>query len=231
MSKNQFRVEYQPHICLRTGKIGGFEALVRWEHPTSGRRCPNEFIPIAEETGLILPLGYWVLKTACRQQKEWQATLPNPPAIISVNLSVKQLIQPDVAQRVAEILQQVDLAPHHLRLEITEGVLIENLKDVMGRLNQLSALGIQLAIDDFGTGYSSLARLRTFNFDVLKIDRLFVREISSIEAKTAIIKAIIELGHSLNIRINAEGIEYEHQLTTLKALGCDEGQGFFLPGR
>ncbi len=224
MIENQLLVEYQPHVCLKSGKISGFEALVRWHHPHKGRIGPNDFIPIAEDTGLILPLGYWVLKTACYQAKVWQGKYPT--LVMSVNLSGKQLFQPNVAERVAQILEQTGLSPQTLRLEITESVLMQNFAEAAQKLKQLSATGVQLAIDDFGTGYSSLGRLRNFSADILKIDRVFIRDMHSAKEGTEIVQAIIALGHGLHMRINAEGIENECQLANLRKIGCDEGQGF-----
>ncbi len=224
MIENQLRVEYQPHVCLKSGKISGFEALARWHHPQKGRIGPSDFIPIAEDTGLILPLGYWVLKTACCQLKAWQSG--HPALVMSVNFSGRQLFQPDVAQRVAQVLEQSDLSPQSLRLEITESVLMQDFAEAARKLKQLSSIGIQLAVDDFGTGYSSLGRLRNFNVDVLKIDRFFIRDMYSAEEGREIVQAIIALGHGLQMRINAEGIEEECQLTNLRKMGCDEGQGF-----
>ncbi|EDX85666.1 cyclic diguanylate phosphodiesterase (EAL) domain, putative [Synechococcus sp. PCC 7335] len=227
MANPPFIVEYQPHLCFSTGYLSGFEALVRWEHPTHGRISPANFIPIAEETGLIIPLGAWVLKTACCQLKSWQDTFPRfkSPLIIAVNFSGKQLLQPNIVGEVAHILKKTGLAASCLRLEITESVLINNLTVAKTRLKELSQLGIQLAIDDFGTGYSSLARLREFEVDVLKIDQSFIHQMQALDENTEFIKAIIELGHSLNMSINAEGIETPSQLSNLKKLGCDEGQG------
>lgn len=227
MGNSQFQVEYQPHVSLATGKISGFEALVRWYHPTRGRIGPNDFIPIAEDAGLILPLGHWVLKTACRQLKAWQHNGQCESLVMSVNLSGKQLFQPDIARQVDQVLQQIDLNPQNLRLEITESILIKDFIEAAKRLQQLSALGIQLAIDDFGTGYSSLGRLRQFSVDVLKIDRGFIHEMGPLGKDPEIVQAIIALGHGLDMRVNAEGIENESQLHNLRAMGCDEGQGFF----
>lgn len=227
MSEKQFRVEYQPYLSLDTDKICGFEALLRWHHPTEGKISPNEFIPIAEDIGTIVPLGYWVLNTACHQLKVWQNIKQDSSLSISVNLSGKQLFQPDLVERISEILQRADLVPSSLRLEITESVLIENLSEASIRLKQISALGVELAIDDFGTGYSSLDRLRSFTVNVLKIDRVFIREMGASGEKTEIVRAIIALGHSLGMKINAEGIETVGQLANLRSMGCDEGQGFF----
>ncbi len=224
MIENQLRVEYQPHICLKSGKIIGFEALARWHHPQRGRISPNIFIPIAEDTGLILPLGYWVLKTACCQLKTWQSS--HPALIISVNLSGRQLFQPNVAERIAQILEQSDLPPQSLRLEITESVLMQNFAEASQKLKQLSLMGVQMAIDDFGTGYSSLGRLCNFNADILKIDQMFIRDMYSAAGGMAIVQAIIALGHGLKMRVNAEGIEEDCQLANLRKMGCDEGQGF-----
>lgn len=229
MGSNQFQVEYQPYISLATGRISGFEALVRWYHPTRGRIGPHDFIPIAEDAELILPLGFWVLKTACRQLKTWQHSGQCESLIMSVNLSGKQLFQPDIARRVDQVLRQVDLNPQNLRLEITESILIQDFAEAAKRLHQISVLGVQLAIDDFGTGYSSLGRLRQFSVDVLKIDRGFIREMGPLGKSPEIVQAIIALGHGLSMQVNAEGIENERQLHSLRKMGCDEGQGFFLP--
>ena len=223
MTENQLRVEYQPHVCLKSGKITGFEALVRWHHPHRGIIGPSDFIPIAEDTGLILPLGDWVLKTACRQLKTWQSSYPS--LVMSVNLSGRQLFQPDVAERVAQILQQTHLSPQALRLEITESVLMQNFAEAAQRLKQLSSMGVQLAIDDFGTGYSSLGRLRSFSADILKIDQIFIRDMYSATEGKEIVQAVIALGHGLKMRVIAEGIEEEYQLESLRKMGCDEGQG------
>ncbi len=226
MTENQLRVEYQPHICLKTGRVAGFEALIRWHHPVKGRIGPNEFIPIAEDTGLILPLGYWVLKTACYQLKDWRSRRENTALVMSVNLSGRQLFQPDIVGRVAKVLKQTALPPESLRLEITESVLSQDFLESAGTLSQLSRLGVQLAIDDFGTGYSSLGRLRNFSVDILKIDRVFIRDMKLAAEGAEMVQAIIDLGHALHMRINAEGIENEWQLASLRKMGCDEGQGF-----
>lgn len=227
MSENQFGVEYQPYVSLDTGKICGFEALLRWYHPTEGRISPNEFIPIAEDIGAIVPLGYWVLNTACHQLKVWQNLKPNASLSISVNLSGRQLFQPDLVEQISQTLQRVDLPANSLRLEITESVLIENFPEAAMRLKQLGDLGVELAIDDFGTGYSSLDRLRSFNVSVLKIDRVFIRQMGLLGERSEILRAIVALGHSLKMKINAEGIETAGQLANLRSMGCNEGQGFF----
>lgn len=227
MANSPFVVEYQPHFCFHSGFLSGFEALIRWNHPIRGRIPPAEFIPIAEDTGLIIPLGYWVLKKACCQLKSWQDTFHplTVPLKIAVNLSGKQLLQPDIVDQVVLTLEETGLVASCLRLEITESVLIDNLVVAKARLKELSELGVQLAIDDFGTGYSSLARLREFRVDVLKIDRSFIHQMQAADGNTEIVKAIIELGHSLNMSVNAEGIEAPYQLSNLKNLGCNEGQG------
>ena len=226
MTEKQLCVEYQPHVCLETGSVAGFEALVRWHHPTRGRIGPDDFIPIAEDTGLIISLGDWVLKTACSQMKAWQNNGQNSNLVMSVNLSGRQLFQPDIAERIAQTLEETSLPPESLRLEITESVLIQDYLEAAEKLRQLSALGIKLAVDDFGTGYSTLGRLRNFNVDVLKIDRVFIHDMKLATEGTEIVQAIIALGHGLQMKVNAEGIESDCQLAKLRKMGCDEGQGF-----
>ena len=221
----ELELYYQPIISLTTGTITGFEALLRWQHPTRGFISPNEFIPVAEDTGMIMSIGRWVLREACRQMCAWQAAFPQS-LTIAVNISGQQFIQPDLVEQIEQILQITGFDGNRLKLEITESVLITNAQEVALILEQLKALGVKFAIDDFGTGYSSLSRLYELRVDTLKIDRSFIERMDLSEG-TEIVQAIIALAHSLNIQVTAEGVETEAQLATLKSLGCDEGQGYF----
>ena len=223
LARQEFLLYYQPIVCLETGRINGFEALVRWEHPQRGMISPAEFIPLAEETGLIKPLGAWVLQEAVAQLKSWQQEFPiNPPLTISVNLSSLQLSQPDLVEQVKQILQENPVIFRTLRLEITESTIMENQETAAATLRELKDLGIELYIDDFGTGYSSLSRLHELPIDVMKIDRSFVSQ-----KKWDIIWAIMILASSLGLEVIAEGIETEAEIASLKNLGCNLGQGYF----
>ncbi len=218
---------YQPIMDLTTGRIAGVEALIRWQHPDGSLVSPAKFIPVAEETGLILPIGAWVLETACSQMREWQLLHPeHPPLSVSVNLSARQFQHPSLAQDVARILQQTGLPVSSLKLEITESILMENGASTLAILKELKALGVGLAIDDFGTGYSSLAYLRRFPIDVIKIDRSFVDRLAHDADDTAIVRAIITLAKTMNLTVTGEGIETPEQLSMLQLLGCDHGQGY-----
>ncbi len=228
IDRQEFRVHYQPIVLLATGKIVGFEALVRWEHPTRGLISPDEFIPIAEETGLILPLGQWVLQIACHQMRQWQNQFPlSPQLTISVNLSAKQFTQPNLCQQIAQILLETNLDASSLRLEITESILMDKAESVTTVMLQLKSLGVSLYLDDFGTGYSSLSYLHRFPIDTLKIDRSFVSRMGFGNDNSAIVRAITTLAQSLNMNVIAEGIETAEQLIQLRALQCKYGQGYF----
>ena len=228
IEREEFAVYYQPITSLSTGKISGFEALARWHHPERGFVSPGEFIPIAEETDLIIPLGNWLLEEACRQLRTWQIQYPkHPPFKISVNLSGKQLRESNLIEQIDRILAKTQLSPLSLKLEITESILMENLEAVTQTLLKLRERKIQLSIDDFGTGYSSLSYLHRFPVDTLKIDRSFVNEIRSGTENSAIVKAIVTLAHMLNMDVIAEGIETTAQLDQLKLLKCEHGQGYF----
>lgn len=221
---DEFCVFYQPKLDLHTGRICGVEALVRWYHPQLGLISPVQFIPIAEETGLILPLGEWVLYTACQQNKKWQEA-GFTPIRISVNLSARQL-HVNLIATIERILEETNLEPWWLELEITEGVLMNNVEEVISVLRQLQAKGVTIAIDDFGTGYSSLSYLKRFPVDVIKIDQSFIRHLSEEREDISIVRAIITLCHSLNLRVVAEGVETEDQWQLLKKLRCNEIQGY-----
>jgi diguanylate cyclase (GGDEF)-like protein len=226
VEQKEFCVYYQPIIALETKHLAGFEALVRWNHPRRGIVSPADFIPVAEETGLIVPIGHWVLVEACRQVREWQLASPSHRALsLSVNLSGRQVAQPDLVDQIKEALEQSQLNPHHLKLEITESVVMENAEAAAQTFKQLRALGVQLSIDDFGTGYSSLSYLHRFPLNYLKIDRSFVDRMTT-DGDDAIVRTIATLARNLGMEVIAEGIETDEQYTRLKALGCEYGQGF-----
>ncbi|HEU4844668.1 MAG TPA: EAL domain-containing protein, partial [Burkholderiaceae bacterium] len=224
---NQLEVYYQPQSSFATGQIVAMEALVRWHHPTRGMVSPAEFIPLAEETGIIIALGDWVLRTACAQLKAWHNE-GLPPLRVAVNLSVRQLLQKDFSRTVEAVLADTGLAPHLLELEITESTLMENAQDTLTALHRLRSLGVRLSIDDFGTGYSSLSYLKRFPVDIIKIDRSFVRDVPQDADDAAIVTAIIALAHSLRLEVVAEGVETMAQLHFLQARHCDLLQGYHL---
>ena len=219
----EFLLHYQPVFDAQSRRLLGFEALLRWSHPERGPVSPAEFVPLLEETGLILPVGAWVLRTACREAACW----PDPIGV-AVNLSPVQFRRGEVLSAVRAALAESGLPPRRLTLEITEGLLLEHTDEVLDMLEQLHDLGVGIALDDFGSGYSSLAYLWRFRFDTLKIDRAFVKEVRRDGKAAAIIESIIGLGHSLDLRITAEGVETEEQLAALSGVGCDEVQGFLL---
>ncbi|MBD2447609.1 EAL domain-containing protein [Nostoc sp. FACHB-152] len=228
IERQEFRVYYQPVVSLTSGLIVGFEALVRWQHPERGLISPTKFIPLAEETGLIVEIGYWVLNEACRQMQTWRRSdCSNSLEKISVNLSVKQFSLPDLTERIGQILDSTGLESSRLVLEITESAIIENSDDATSTLTKLRDLGIELAIDDFGTGYSSLGRLYTLPISVLKIDQSFVKPMNTDKRNLDIIEIIITLAHKLGMYVNAEGVETQEQLELLTRLNCEYGQGYF----
>jgi diguanylate cyclase (GGDEF)-like protein/PAS domain S-box-containing protein len=228
IAKDELRVHYQPIVSMASAHVGEMEALVRWQHPTQGLLPPANFIAIAEESGLIVPLGQWVLQEACRQVAAWHAEFPtDPPLMLSVNLSPRQFQSSNLVEEVARTLRETKLQPGSLKLEITEGVIMRDVEATIGTLSQLKELGIKIAIDDFGTGYSSLAYLKRLPLDVLKIDRSFVAGLGHDQEDTAIIRAIISLAKSLDLAITGEGIETREQAALLGAWGCDCGQGFY----
>ncbi|MBE9228305.1 EAL domain-containing protein [Phormidium sp. LEGE 05292] len=228
LKHQQFMLYYQPIFSLITLKLEGFEALVRWKHPQKGLISPEKFIPIAEETGLIIPLGEWILSEACRQIKAWQEHFENAVSFrMSVNVSGRQLQESNCVEKVDEILAATGLPAKSLKLEITESLLMENKASFSDFLTQMKQRGIELSIDDFGTGYSSLSYLHRLPFNSVKIDRSFITNISTEEDSVNIVRAIITLAHQLNINVIAEGIETEQQCRKLQELGCEFGQGYF----
>ncbi len=219
-------LHYQPRAAMGDGRLAGAEALVRWQHPTRGLVAPGEFIALAESSGLIVPLGAWVIREVCRQQRAWrEAGLPMLP--VSVNLSPRQFREDGLVEHIEVALQENDVPPGLLGLEITESCVMDNIDDAVAKLDELRAIGIKLSLDDFGTGHSSLARLRELPVDCLKIDRSFVRQLGSEQADEAICRSIIDLGHNLNMHIVAEGVETLLQREWLRAHHCDEIQGYF----
>ncbi|HMI53007.1 MAG TPA: EAL domain-containing protein, partial [Candidatus Saccharimonadales bacterium] len=225
LERDEFLLHYQPKVNLVTGEITGVEALIRWQHPDHGLIAPAQFVPIAEDCGLILPIGRWVLREACRQAFEWQAA-GLPFKRISVNVSASEFRDKAFVEHVATILEETGLDPHCLDLELTEGVLMANAEATGAVLYALKALGVYLAVDDFGTGYSSLSYLRQFPIDVLKIDQSFVHQITADPDDSTIVSAIIDMGRNLKQRVIAEGIETYAQLAFLQARHCAEGQGY-----
>ena len=225
LERGEFALHYQPQVSAETGQLTGMEALVRWQHPEWGLVSPAEFIPVAEETGLIVPLGEWVLRAACAQSKRWHdagvASLR-----VAVNLSARQFEQPDLTEMVARVLAETGLKPNCLEVELTESSVMKNADASAALLGELKGSGIHISIDDFGTGYSSLSYLRRFPLDKLKVDQSFVRGMLSNQGDAAIVRAVITLAHSLKLKVVAEGVETKEQLAFLHLLKCDEMQGY-----
>lgn len=226
LAQGQFCLHYQPKVELRNNEVVGIEALVRWEHPDLGLVSSGEFVPVAEETGLIIPLSEWILSEACRQVIAWQAQ--GLPALrVAVNLSAAQFNQPNLAALMADILKKSGIDPQLLEIEITESVLMQQGEATLRTLHELRQLGLSISIDDFGTGYSSLAYLKRFPVSALKIDQSFVRDVTDDPGDAAIVRAIVRLAHDLGLKAIAEGVEQESQLHFLRGLGCDEVQGYY----
>ena len=224
----ELEIHYQPMVSLTTGKVTGMEALVRWEHPKHGLMSPQEFVPIAEETGLIVPLGRWVLKEASRRASQWIKDDPsNSSMILSVNISMKQFKDPQLVEDLGSLFQEANLKASNLQLEVTESIVADDLEHTNGLLQELKRTGVKLAIDDFGTGYSSLATLGCFPLDTLKIDKRFVSEMEEDAQNQAIVQLIIDLAHLLKMQAIAEGVETAQQLVMLTNMGCDQAQGFY----
>ena len=225
LARCEFVLLYQPQVDLRSGRVFGVEALMRWKHPTHGIMPPAAFIPTAEETGLIVPMGDWALHEACRQNKAWQdAGLPF--MTVSVNVSARQFKEKTLIARVVDALGDSGLQPRYLELELTESLIMQDVEQAVATMRSLQLLGVQLSIDDFGTGYSSLSALKTFPVARLKIDRSFIKDLPSNENDRAVASAVISLGQKLNLRVIAEGVETEDQIAFLRQHDCDEMQGF-----
>jgi predicted signal transduction protein with EAL and GGDEF domain len=228
LEREEFRAHYQPIVSLGDGRITGFEALMRWQRPEFGLVMPSGFISVTEDTGLILGMGNWVLREACRQLRVWNRQFPsNRSFTVAVNVSARQFVQPDLVGQIAQILYESGVAPFNLRLELTESVTMEDEERAVRIFAELKTLGVRLCMDDFGTGYSSLSYLRRFSLDVLKIDRSFVSDMVSNTESREIVKTILRLGVNLGLEVIAEGVETAEQVSLLQSLGCEYAQGYF----
>jgi EAL domain-containing protein (putative c-di-GMP-specific phosphodiesterase class I) len=225
LAREQFVLHYQPQFDLATGRLTGVEALVRWNHPEMGMVPPAEFIPMAEETGLIVPVGEWILRTACAQARAWQSA-GFPPLRMAVNISPRQFRHPRLAERIRSILAETALDAGLLELELTESMIMHDVEEAIRTMHELTTLGIALVIDDFGTGYSSLHYLRSFPIRKLKIDREFVRDVTTNANDAAIASAVIALARTMSLEVVAEGIETREQLAFLREKECQAGQGY-----
>ncbi|MDT8388090.1 MAG: GGDEF domain-containing phosphodiesterase [Thiogranum sp.] len=225
LERGELELVYQPQVALSSGSIIGAEALLRWNHPVMGLLPPSKFIPLAEESGLIIPIGEWILRQACFQAQAWNRGAASPIRI-AVNLSARQFISKDIIRTIAETLEQSGLPPQYLEVEVTESLAMDDVPHSIDQLRELKALGVGIALDDFGTGYSSLAYLRQFPLERLKIDRSFVSNVERESGDAILVRSIIELGHSLGMQVIAEGIESQGQYAFLREAGCDEAQGF-----
>jgi EAL domain-containing protein (putative c-di-GMP-specific phosphodiesterase class I) len=227
LERGELRLFYQPIVRLQTGEIDAVEALLRWESPERGLVPVSEFLSVAEDSGLIVPIGEWVIAEACRQLKAWDDDLcPRRPLALNVNVSGREFIQPDLLQCVREALEETGLDPARLRIEITESVIMDDAMAAQATLERLRELGVKLHMDDFGTGYSSMSHLRDFRLDALKIDRSFVGHIGPGGEHAEIVRTIVALGHNLGLEVVAEGVETAEQALLLRSLGCEYGQGF-----
>jgi EAL domain-containing protein (putative c-di-GMP-specific phosphodiesterase class I) len=227
LEREEFRVYYQPIVALENGQLAGFEALVRWQHPERGFINPGDFIPLAEDTGLIVPLGQWILQQACQQICKWQWQSPaNRLLFMSVNVSGKQVGQADFVSQIQQVLLETGLDPRHLKLELTESAVMENAERAVSLLQRLKGLGLQLSVDDFGTGYSSLGYLHRFPLDTLKIDRSFIGRIDEADENIEIVRTVVTLAENMGMDVVAEGVETLGQLVQLRKLKCQYGQGY-----
>ncbi len=227
LERGEFQVFYQPIVLLETWRISGFEALIRWRHPERGLVSPAEFIPVAEETGMIVPIGEWVLRESARQMKTWQDLHPDLDLSISVNLSGRQIAEPNLVETVARVLEETGLEPGSLKLELTETLLMHHYETAIQKMHDLRQMGIKLSIDDFGTGYSSLSHLHRFPIDFLKVDRSFVGRVGLDPRESEIVRVIVGLGRNLGMQVIAEGVETPEQVGFLRGLDCEYGQGFY----
>jgi EAL domain-containing protein (putative c-di-GMP-specific phosphodiesterase class I) len=226
LKRQEFVLHYQPKVAIASGRIVGVEALIRWNSRDLGFVPPGRFIPLAEETGLIVPISEWVLREACVQNKAWQDQ-GFPPLLISINLSPRQFRQKDLVQRISGILQETHLEPRFLELEITEGTIMHQAERAVAVLEELHRIGVQVSVDDFGTGYSSLAYLKRFPVQTLKIDQSFVRDLTTDADGAGIVAAVVAMAKSLKLHVIAEGVETKEQLASLAKLKCDEYQGYY----
>ncbi len=226
LAHDEFRLHYQPVVDLASGVVVGLEALLRWQHPTQGLLAPSRFIPLAEETGLIVPIGEWVLASACAQWRAWaKAGIEAPP--LAINLSARQFRDSRLVGIITRVLEESGMPPDHLILEITESMVVGNIDTTIETLRALQAIGLRIAMDDFGTGYSSLSYLKRLPVSILKIDQSFVRDITTDASDAAVVVAVIALAHSLHMTVIAEGVETEEQYLLLRNQGCDQCQGYY----
>jgi EAL domain-containing protein (putative c-di-GMP-specific phosphodiesterase class I) len=223
---HDFFLEYQPILDLRTTEVTAVEALMRWQHPTRGTISPMSFVPVAEQTGMIVPLTLWVLREACAQLRTWDESPATQGLSVAVNISGRLVREPGIGSAIARELHRSGIDPHRLILEITESLLMEDRSYAVQTLCQLRALGCRLSVDDFGTGYSSLSRLNKLPIDEVKIDQSFVSQLDRGDAGRTIVTASVAMAHGLGLRVVAEGVETERQLTVLRSVGCDDGQGY-----
>ena len=223
LERGEFVLYYQPQVSTTTGEVAGAEALIRWQHPELGALSPTRFIPLAEASGAIVPIGAWALRAACREAASWPQRLR-----IGVNVSPIQVRQGDLAALVRTVLAETGLAPERLELEVTESLLLDTTEKTLECLRQIKALGVRVVMDDFGTGYSSLASLQAFPFDKIKLDQRFVRELEVSPQASTIVHAVLGLGRGLGLPVTAEGVETEAQAAALRAAGCDELQGYLI---
>ncbi|HEX5727583.1 MAG TPA: EAL domain-containing protein, partial [Longimicrobiaceae bacterium] len=228
LARQEFRLVYQPIVSLVTGQVAGVEALIRWQHPERGLIAPAEFIPVAEETGAIVPLGEWVLGEACRQLAAWHADFRDSDLAVSVNLSAKQFHQRDLVERVSAVLAETGLEARHLKLEITESAIMDGAGHAGATLAALEALGVEMQLDDFGTGYSSLSCLHSLPMKALKVDRSFVSRMEAENATLQLVRTIAVMARGLGLAVIAEGVETEAQLAAVRAIGCDFAQGYLV---
>ncbi|MDJ1175559.1 putative bifunctional diguanylate cyclase/phosphodiesterase [Roseofilum capinflatum] len=227
IAAQEFVLYYQPIVDLKTEKIAGFEALIRWQHPRQGFVSPFKFIPLAEETGLILPLGEWICQQACHQAAYWQQLCPQHPPMVSINLSGRQFEQPNLSQDLARIIREVGIEGSNLKFEITESMVMGDVEEAIDLMLRIKSLGCKLGLDDFGTGYSSLSHLRRFPIDTLKVDKSFVQKMGASHEDREIVRMIVSLGHTLGMDIIAEGVETQEDAEALRLLNCELGQGYF----